>query len=129
MSGDRSDFTSNGLRSREVGLKASETILAKWGLNRKEIEQLLLIRETSSEVQSSDNDHLERQLKRISFLLNMHAVLRQTFENPDNLYGFMGRSNQNPPFNGQAPFDLLLNGDDSAFSNVFLTLKRMFLVQ
>lgn len=41
----------------------------------------------------------------ISCLLNILAGLRLIFENPENVYGYRGISNDNSPFSGKVPLD------------------------
>ena len=58
-------------------------------------------------------------LERISYLLNIHAVLRILFENPENVYGFVRMPNNNPFFNGKTPMEILSTGLMSALYEVF----------
>lgn len=51
------------------------------------------------------------QLKRVSAVLNCHASLRQIFDNPENVYGFVAKENHNEFFNGRKPIEIMAQGD------------------
>ncbi|MDX5299457.1 MAG: MbcA/ParS/Xre antitoxin family protein [Gammaproteobacteria bacterium] len=108
-----------------AGLKAAFGILDKWGCSPLQAQKILRISKpayykyrTHPEMASLDSD----QLDRISYLLNIHAALRTIFDNPENVYGFMGMANDNPYFNGAAPLDLIGTGQ---FAALYETFKRI----
>jgi hypothetical protein len=53
----------------------------------------------------------EEQLHRASLVLDMHASLRTLFMNTENVKRFMTMPNNNEPFAGRAPLDLIASGD------------------
>ena len=79
------------------GLKSAETLLLKWGATHEQIQVILPTEENNLEV-------------RISHLLNIHAALRAIFSNEDNVYGFMGHTNNNTFFNGRSPTSIIASG-------------------
>ncbi|WP_410402934.1 antitoxin Xre-like helix-turn-helix domain-containing protein [Halopseudomonas pelagia] len=96
-----------------IGLRAAVTVLERWKANRNQIQQVLRISRATllrakGEATASRLDC--DQLERISIVLNMHATMRTVFENPANVYGFMGRPNDNEFFNGRVPLDLISRG-------------------
>ncbi len=50
-------------------------------------------------------------MQRISFILNIYAVLRLVFDNPENVYGFPAMANDNELFNGRTPLEIMSQGD------------------
>lgn len=96
-------------------------IMDKWSCSEKEKMALLGVgRSTLHKYQSAPaSARLSPDLlERISYLLNIHAVLRILFENPENVYGFLRMPNRNSFFNGKAPMDLLSSGLVSALYEV-----------
>ena len=88
-------------KATTAGLKASLNILDKWGASTDQaINILQLGRATYFNVKKDptranlNNDQIER----LSYLLNMHQALRLVFDNPENVYGFMGFENNNEFF-------------------------------
>lgn len=65
------------------------------------------------------------QLMRVSYLLNIHASLKELFQNPENHSGFMTAVNHNPPYNGRRPVDFLMTGEVDSLRRVFESLERM----
>ncbi|WP_413738844.1 antitoxin Xre-like helix-turn-helix domain-containing protein [Sodalis sp. RH21] len=105
-----------------IGLKAVMAILDKWGATPDQAQAILQIskasfykfkREPGAAQLSND------QLERLSYLLNIHAALRTLFENPENVYGFMGLNNHNPFFNGHAPLELISSGHFGTLYEVY----------
>jgi len=98
----------------KVACKLADTILEKWGCSKA---QRLVILNIDSEryeqlLANDANQSLNNeQLKRMSYLANIHAALKSMFSNPDNVYGFMSMHNNNGDFNGEAPLSLLCTGD------------------
>ena len=108
-----------------IGLKAALTILDKWGCTPEQ-EWSILGMKKSSYYKNRENTESVRlssdQLERVSYILNMHAALRVTFDNPENLYGFIGMKNSNPYFNGASPLDIIGRG---SFGALYETFKRV----
>jgi len=96
-------------------------IMDKWACSEKEKMALLGIgRSTLHKYQAAPaSARLSPDLlERISYLLNIHAVLRILFENPENQYGFLRMPNHNVFFNGKAPIEILSSGLMSALYEV-----------
>jgi uncharacterized protein (DUF2384 family) len=96
-------------------------IMDKWNCSEKEKMALLGVgRSTLHKYQAAPaSARLSPDLlERISYLLNIHAVLRILFENPENQYGFLRMPNQNTFFNGKAPIEILSSGLMSALYEV-----------
>lgn len=104
-----------------VELSTAANILGKWGVSKKGAATILRIPKStyykylkSPESAKLDDD----QLRRISYILNIHASLRIIFENPENVYGFMSKPNHNAYFNGSSPLSLIGTGDFGALYEV-----------
>jgi hypothetical protein len=96
-------------------------IMDKWNCSEKEKMALLGVgRSTLHKYQVAPaSARLSPDLlERISYLLNIHAVLRILFENPENQYGFLRMPNKNAFFNGKAPMEILSSGLMSALYEV-----------
>lgn len=103
-------------------------ILDKWSCSEKEKMALLGIgRSTLHKYQATPaSARLSPDLlERISYLLNIHAVLRILFENPENVYGFVRLPNSNPFFSGKAPIEILSTGLMSALYEVHRHLDAL----
>lgn len=108
-----------------TGLKTAFTILDKWGCTPQQQWSILGMkkstyykcRESVAQARLSAD-----QLERISYVLNMHAAMRTVFDNPENVYGFMGMANHNPFFNGCSPLDIIGSGN---FGALYETFKRI----
>ena len=63
-------------------------------------------------------------MSRIGYLLGIHKALRTLFSNPDNVYGWINRDNDD--FNGQSPLQRMLGGDvtDLAYVRQYLDALR-----
>ncbi len=96
-------------------------IMEKWECSEKEKMALLGVgRSTLHKYQATPaSARLSPDLlERISYLLNIHAVLRILFENPENQYGFMRMPNKNDFFDGKTPMEILSSGLVSALYEV-----------
>ncbi|WP_076542454.1 hypothetical protein [Shewanella sp. UCD-KL21] len=102
----------------KIGLKVVLKILGKWGCNENQISVLLCFKNKDDMSAANQNDFTQDQVKRISYILNIHSELNQTFSNPDNIYGFMTMENQHSLFKGQTPLSLLLEGEHADFEAV-----------
>ncbi|RYG18634.1 MAG: DUF2384 domain-containing protein [Chitinophagaceae bacterium] len=104
-----------------AAISTALNIMDKWSCSEKEKMALLGIgRSTLHKYQSApDSARLTPDLlERISYLLNIHAILRILFENPENVYGFVRMPNKNAFFNGKAPMEILASGLMSALYEV-----------
>ena|SRR5690554_3737604 len=107
------------------GLKEAFSILDKWGCSAEQAQAILRLPKATFYKYRNDpkSTRLDRdQLARISYLLNIHQALRIVFENPENVYGFMGKRNHNPYFHGRTPLDVIESGD---FAALYETFRRI----
>jgi hypothetical protein len=105
----------------QAAITSALNIMDKWSCSEKEKMALLGIgRSTLHKYHSAPSSaRLSPDLlERISYLLNIHAILRMLFENPENVYGFMRMPNHNAFFNGKAPMEILSSGLVSALYEV-----------
>lgn len=65
------------------------------------------------------------QLKRSSYLANIHHALREVFSNPENVYGFMKMENHNPIFDGRTPLSILKDSDLNSFAEAFQSICKL----
>lgn len=96
-----------------AGFKAAVQILANWGCDSGQMADILGMGRSNFFRLKKDPGKAKLsvdQLDRISYLLNIHQALRLMFDNPENIYGFMGMRNHNPYFNGTAPLELITRG-------------------
>jgi uncharacterized protein (DUF2384 family) len=103
-------------------------ILNKWNCTEKEKMAILGVsRSTLHKYQvSPDGARLTPDfLERISYLLNIHALLRTIFENPDNIYGFVRMPNRSTFFGGKAPMDIMSSGLMTALYEVYKHLDAI----
>ena len=111
-----------------TGLQAAVTILTKWGATTEQGTAILRVssdtyaraKQRDPEWQISLDDD---QLARISYVLNIHAALRVLFDNPDNLYGFMGMANDNEGFEGRSPLEVIACGDMGTLRETWLRVN------
>ncbi|MEH6825987.1 MAG: hypothetical protein V7629_19000 [Motiliproteus sp.] len=80
-------------------------ILARWGCSGDHVVAVLGMDPTDP-----PTDYSVDQVSRISAVLNLDSALRQRFNNPANVVGFMGMVNHNRPFNGATPLDAVVQG-------------------
>jgi len=105
--------TDNLAGSSCTGLKAAFRIMEKWGCRSEQIQAVLQLSERDYQefLKAPKTSSLnEEQLKRVSYLLNIHASLRNVFSNPENIYGFMSLANHNPFFEGRTPLEIICEG-------------------
>ncbi|MGI2227685.1 hypothetical protein [Shewanella frigidimarina] len=110
----------------KVGMEAALTILDKWKCTQAQVQAVLNLPEN---YKSLDLDTLKinrEQIERISYILNIHASLRSTFSNPENVYGFMNMANNNEYFNGRKPIDLICNGEIEGFKSLTYYVDSLF---
>ena len=111
-----------------TGLQVAVTILEKWGATTEQGTAILNVspdtyahaKQRDPEWQISLDDD---QLARISYVLNIHAALRVLFDNPDNLYGFMGMADYNKGFDGRSPLEVIACGDIGTLRETWLRVN------
>ena len=96
-----------------VILRTALRVLEKWKATTEQASNVLRVSRSSiSRAHQGKCVELDRdQLERASIVLNCHASLRLVFDNPENVYGFMGLENQNEFFNGRKPLEIMAQGD------------------
>jgi len=103
-------------------------ILNRWNCTEKEKMAILGVgRSTLHKYQASpEGARLTPDLlERISYLLNIHALLRTIFENPDNIYGFVRMPNKSQFFGGKAPMEIMSSGLMTALYEVYKHLDAI----
>ena len=107
-----------------VILRTALRILEKWKATTEQASSVLRVSRSSiSRAHQGKGVELDRdQLERASIVLNCHASLRLVFDNPENVYGFMGLENQNEFFNGRKPLEIMAQGD---LMSILETYKRI----
>ena len=107
-----------------VILRTALRVLEKWKATTEQASNVLRVSRSSiSRVHQGKGVELDRdQLERASIVLNCHASLRLAFDNPENVYGFMGLENQNEFFNGRKPLEIMAQGD---LMSILETYKRI----
>ncbi len=111
-----------------IGLRTAVKILERWKASPNQVQRVLRIsRATLHRIKAgSDVSRLDcDQLDRISMVLNIHATMRTVFENPANVYGFMGFKNGNEFFNGRSPLDIIAQGNMMAFIEAYRRIDGM----
>jgi len=99
-----------------ISLRAALNILDKWGASTTQASSVLRISaSTYARVQSTEDTDWSARfdadvIQRISLVLNIHSALRSIFDNPDNVYGFVGMRNDNHFFNGRSPLEVMVQG-------------------
>ena len=113
---------------RSTGLKAALSILEKWSLTNNQMMQILGLKKSqffkakaNPSSLSISNDLLER----ISLILNIHGVLRTVFTNPELVYGFMTRKNNNQFFNGRSPIEIIEGGNFGSLYDVYHRINAL----
>ncbi len=95
-------------------VKIAARVLTGWS-SPEVIPRILDLPGSTCEAVAQDNlrdlQLTEEQLHRASLVLDMHASLRTLFMNPENVKGFMSMPNNNEPFAGRAPLELIASGD------------------
>lgn len=109
---------------RGVILRTALRVLEKWKATTEQASNVLRVSRSSiSRAHQGKGVELDRdQLERASIVLNCHASLRLAFDNPENVYGFMGLENQNEFFNGRKPLEIMAQGD---LMSILETYKRI----
>ncbi|WP_375171921.1 hypothetical protein [Marinobacter sp.] len=118
-------MTPKTLQQHRAGLTVSRQIMKTWGIEDSRQGRVLNIDQSILDLPEICDALTDDQLVRISYLLNIHASLKEIFENAENHYGFMTAVNHNPPYNGQRPLDFVLTGKVDSLKRVFESLKRI----
>ena len=107
-----------------VILRTALRILEKWKATTEQAISILRVSRSSiSRIQQGKGVELDcDQLERASIVLNCHASLRLVFDNPENVYGFVGKENRNDFFNGRKPLEIMAQGD---LMSLLETYKRI----
>jgi len=111
-------------------LSTALKIIEKWGASREQACSILHIS------YDNYNAHIplpadqqvklsHEQMLRISLILNIHGALRTIFDNPKNVYGFIGMVNHNEYFDGRAPLEIISEGYLEALVETFLRLEAL----
>ena len=109
---------------RGVILRTALRVLEKWKATTEQASNVLRVSRSSiSRIQQGKGVELDcDQLERASIVLNCHASLRLVFDNPENVYGFVGMENHNDFFNGRKPLEIMAQGD---LMSLLETYKRI----
>ena len=121
------DFDTDQLRQ---ACKVAYRILECWDCTLKEQNIILggTIESDSPIAYEANLDHNEHII-RISCILTIHAGLRSLFDNSENVYGFMSLKNNNPPFLGKSPLEVITTGGVLELQSVALHIQQLGLNQ
>lgn len=114
-----------------ISLRAALNILDKWGASTTQASSVLRISaSTYARVQSTEDTDWSARfdadvIQRISLVLNIHSALRSIFDNPDNVYGFVGMRNDNHFFNGRSPLEVMVQGDLVSLHETFRSIDSL----
>lgn len=102
-----------------AGMKAVFALAALWKLDNEQLRVLLgqpsertLYNWKAGKVALPSRDTMSR----IGYLLGIHRALRTLFSNPENVYGWVSRSNAD--FGGQSPLQRMLGGELTDLASV-----------
>ncbi|WP_338355243.1 hypothetical protein [uncultured Marinobacter sp.] len=113
------------LQQHQAGLKAALRIMKGWGVDDSDQSRILDVDQNILDSTEAFEALTERQLVTISYLLNIHASLREVFQNPENHLGFMTAANQNSPYFGRRPLDFVLTGEIDSLKTVYESLEQL----
>lgn len=111
-----------------AAFKMGNNILEKWGCSAAQKHAILGIPKSSFHRYQKDTSTVSLssdQLERLSYLANIHQALRMVFSNPNNVYGFMGMTNNNSYFNGRTPLSIIGTGSFGGLYEVFKRIDSM----
>lgn len=111
-----------------AAFQMGNNILDKWGCSAAQKQAILGITKSSFHRYQKNPNTISLssdQLERLSYLANIHQALRIVFSNPDNVYGFMGMTNNNPYFNGRTPLSIITTGSFGSLYEVFKRIDSM----
>jgi hypothetical protein len=109
----------------KVAMGTALQILEKWGCNQQQIQAVLRLPESYSDLDFEQVNFSREQVERVSYILNIHASLSTLFSNPENVYGFMNMVNLNQPFNGTRPIDFIYNSEIDKFKILFVHIDQL----
>lgn len=112
------------------GLKTAVRILENWGATSKQGAAILGINTDTylmiSQQESPEDTYVDDEtLTRASMILNLHATLRIMFDNPLNIYGFMGMTNHNEFFQGRSQLEVMACGDFRSLDETYRRIEAM----
>ncbi|MBB1441352.1 hypothetical protein H5202_22560 [Shewanella sp. SG41-4] len=102
------------------------TILDKWKCTQLQVRAVLNLPENYKSLDFEKLSFNREQIERVSYILNIHASLRTTFTNPENVYGFMNMVNNDKHFNGMKPIDFICNGEIEKFKLLLYYIDSLF---
>nr|WP_242548547.1 antitoxin Xre-like helix-turn-helix domain-containing protein [Pseudomonas putida] len=109
-----------------VGLKTALRVLEEWNATHGQVCSILRISPSSRNRIAHHPDAVLRldadQLQRVSLVLNIHAALRNTFDNQANVKGFPSMKNDNDFFQGRSPLEVMSKG---SLITLYETYKRL----
>ncbi|WP_417582614.1 antitoxin Xre-like helix-turn-helix domain-containing protein [Nitrincola sp.] len=123
----KSTFTASSLvpqQQRHAALLAVLNILEKWGCTTEEKMALLGV-ETEAVFYDYQRDPIDISLdtmERLSYLLNIHALLRTQFSDPASVYGWVKKPNSSTFFDGRSAMDVMTQGK---VVNLYEVMRRL----
>lgn len=105
-----SDITSE---QRSTALKTALRILDKWECSDSEKATLLGL-----DYDQEDHDMSDSTLERVSYILNIHKALRQTFSSDETIYDWVRKPNTHPTLSGIPAIDFMKHRGNSGLSTV-----------
>lgn len=109
-----------------VGMKAFFNLMGLWRLKNEDMITLLgepsqrtFFNWKAGKVSNVSAD----TMRRIGYLLGIHKALRLLFHNPENVYGWVSRDNED--FGGQSPLRRMIGGDVTDLAHVRRYLDAM----
>ncbi len=111
-----------------AGFKAADNIMSSWGCSDRQIQNILNISKLSYDEFKTNQKQItlsNDQLVRVSYILNIHNVLRVIFNNSDNVKGFMLMRNHNDDFSGRSPIQVIESGGLGDLQKVYKHIERL----
>ncbi|MCR9712859.1 DUF2384 domain-containing protein [Vibrio parahaemolyticus] len=111
-----------------AGFKAADNILSSWDCTNRQIQKILNISKLSYDEFKTNQKQItlsNDQLVRVSYILNIHNVLRVIFNNSDNVKGFMSMRNHNDDFSGRSPIQVIESGILGDLQKVYKHIDRL----
>lgn len=114
------------MKALSVALK----IIKQWGASREQacgILQISCDSYNANKLLPADPqvELAQDHMCRISLVLNIHGALRIIFDNPKNIYGFIGMVNHNEYFDGRTPLDIISKGDLESLVETFRRIEML----
>jgi hypothetical protein len=97
----------------ENDFEVADGILSRWDCSTQEKCVILSIDHSQYDALLSAGSSVSfdsEQLERINHIVRIDESLRRTFNNPQNIDGFMRMKNNNNYFCGRTPLDVILSG-------------------